>query len=101
MKLISKSSLVVGFAVALAAGIAIGVALNTPTAAQGPATSPGRYSVAETDGMSLIVTDNQKNVTFFYTVDQGEKPGADLILRGSVDLTSVGQEKIRPTLITS
>ena len=49
--------------------------------------------------MSLIVTDNQKNTTFFYTVDQGDKPGADLHLRGTVDLNNVGQATIKPALI--
>ena len=100
MKCISKSSLVVGIAVLLLAGAAIGMSLNTPTAAQGPAAASGaRYQVVETDGMSLIVTDQQKNTVFFYTVDQGEKPGSDLHLRGSVDLNTVGQATIKPTLI--
>lgn len=97
----SKSSLILIVLALLVAGIAIGMSLNMPIAAQGqaPAASTiARYTVQETDGMSLIVTDNQKNTVFFYTVDQGEKPGADLHLRGTIDLNSVGQATIKPTL---
>ena len=100
MKLNSRSSLTVGVGILLAVGIAIGISLNAPTAAQGPAGSAGsRYTVAETDGMRLIVTDNQKSTVYFYTVDQGEKPGADLHLRGTIDLKNVGEATIKPTLI--
>jgi hypothetical protein len=100
MKWISKCGLVVGGCVLLLAGIAIGMSLNSPTAAQGTATATfARFRVVETDGMSLIVTDNQKHTLFFYTVDQGDKPGADLHLRGTVDLNNVGQATIKPTLL--
>jgi hypothetical protein len=99
MKVISKTSLVIALGILLVAGIAIGMSLNTPTAAQQPGGAGFRYSVAETDGITLIVTDNQKNTVFFYTVDEGAKPGADLHLRGTIDLNSVGQEMIKPTLV--
>src|SRR5437588_4690427 len=96
----SKSGLCIGVGMLLLVGIAIGMSLNSPTAAQVPGGSANaRFSVVETDGMSLIVTDNQKNTTFFYTVDQGEKPGAELHLRGTVDLNNVGQATIKPALI--
>jgi hypothetical protein len=100
MQLTSKGGLVVGAVIVLVAGIAIGMSLNAPMAAQGPAGGTGaRYHVIETDGLSMIVTDHQKNTVFFYTVNQGEKPGADLHLRGTVDLSSVGQATIKPTLL--
>jgi hypothetical protein len=35
---------------------------------------------------------------YFYTVDRDEPPGADLKLRGSVDLSQVGQPVIKPSL---
>ena len=108
MSLQSKSGLIIGVAVLLVAGIAIGMNLNTPTTIQAQGTTVqgqgtagsaiARYTVQETDGISLIVTDNQKNTVFFYTVDQDAKPGADLHLRGSIDLNSVGQTTIKPTL---
>ena len=99
MSLRSTSSLIIGVAILLVAGIAIGMSLNSPTVAQGPGGSANaRFSVVETDGISLIVTDNQKNTVFFYTVDQDAKPGSDLHLRGTIDLGSVGQATIKPTL---
>jgi len=49
--------------------------------------------------VNLVVTDNQKNTVYFYTVDEGDKPGADLHLRGTVDLHQVGKPTIKPTLL--
>jgi hypothetical protein len=99
MRLSSKSGLVIGVAILLVAGIAIGMNLNSPTVAQGPGASTNtHFTVVETDGISLIVTDNKKNTVFFYTVDQDAKPGSDLHLRGTIDLNSVGQATIKPTL---
>jgi hypothetical protein len=54
-----------------------------------------RYTVVETQGHNLLVTDNQKNMVYFYTVDKDEKVGADLKLRASVDLTQVGTDVIK------
>jgi hypothetical protein len=99
MKNLSKGNLIVAFGILLLAGIAIGMSLNGPTQAQAPGGTAGRFNVIETDGMALIVTDNQKNTCFFYTVDEGEKPGADLHLRGTIDLNTVGQATIKPTLL--
>src|SRR5690242_9621628 len=65
MKIVSNGSALVALGIALAAGIAVGIGMNLPTAAQGPpAATSGRYRVVETDGMSLIVTDNQKNMLY-------------------------------------
>jgi len=36
---------------------------------------------------------------YFYTIEHDGKPGDDLILRGSADLTQVGKPVIKPTLI--
>lgn len=60
-----------------------------------PAASP-RYSVIETEGHNLIVTDNQKNTLYFYTIDKNKEVGSELKLRGSVDLTQVGSPVIKP-----
>jgi hypothetical protein len=53
----------------------------------------------ETEGHNLIVADNATNTLYFYTVDKGEAPGADLKLRGSVDLNQVGKPVIKPKAI--
>jgi hypothetical protein len=55
-----------------------------------------RYTVVGTEGHNLIVTDNQKNTLYFYTIDKDAKIGSDLKLRGSVDLKQVGKPVITP-----
>jgi hypothetical protein len=60
------------------------------------AVSGPHYSVLETEGHNLVVTDNSTNTLFFYTVDRGQPPGSDLKLRASVDLSQVGKPVIKP-----
>jgi hypothetical protein len=55
-----------------------------------------RYTVVETEGHNLIVTDNQKSTLYFYTIDKDSKIGSDLKLRGQVDLKQVGNKVIKP-----
>src|SRR5262245_9688254 len=55
-----------------------------------------RYSVIETEGTNLIVTDNQSNTLYFYVVDKEQPAGADLKLRGSLDLTKCGDMVLKP-----
>jgi hypothetical protein len=56
-----------------------------------------RYSVIDTEGHNLIVTDNKTNTLYFYTVDRDKEVGADLKLRGTIDLNQVGKPVIKPT----
>ncbi len=87
-------------ALVLATGIGLGAWLagssGPKAAAQAAAGAGVRYSVVETDATNLLVVDNAMNTLFFYTVDPDEKPGADLHLRGSVDLNKVGQPVLKP-----
>jgi hypothetical protein len=53
------------------------------------------YTVVETDGAHLIVTDNQTNRVYFYTIDHDGKIGDDLKLRGFGDLNEVGKPTIK------
>jgi hypothetical protein len=67
-----------------------------------PATGAGsapHYTVVETEGHNLIVTDNVTNTLYFYTVDKGEPPGSDLKLRASADLNQVGNPVFKPKAI--
>ncbi len=64
-----------------------------------PAVSGARYSVLDTDGHNLLVTDNSTNTFYFYTVDKGEPVGSELKLRGTVDLNQVGKETLKPKAI--
>lgn len=93
-----KGGMAIGLCLVLAVGVGIGMTLNRPALADAGKTTgaAARYSVVETQALNLLVTDNQTNTLYFYTVDEGEKPGADLKLRGSIDLNKVGQPVISP-----
>jgi len=56
-----------------------------------------RYSVVETEGHNLIVTDNQTNTLYFYTIDKDAKIGSEMKMRGMIDLKQVGKEVLKPT----
>jgi hypothetical protein len=64
--------------------------------ARGGTVAP-RYSVVHTEGHNLIVTDNQTNKCYFYTIEADADLGAELHMRGYFDLTQVGQKTIKPT----
>jgi len=85
---------VVTVILALGVGQAV-LAQNPGGAAAGP-----RYTVVMTEGHNLIVTDNQANTLFFYTIDREREIGSELKLRGSVDLNQVGKPEIKPTTHT-
>jgi hypothetical protein len=55
-----------------------------------------RYTVLETDGSNLLVTDNETNTFYFYTIDKDKEIGSELKLRGTIDLKKVGQPVIKP-----
>jgi hypothetical protein len=59
-------------------------------------TSGPRYSVVETEAHNLIVTDNQTNTLYFYTIDKDKPIGSELKLRGSIDLNKVGEATMKP-----
>jgi hypothetical protein len=55
------------------------------------------YTVVDSEGHNLIVTDNHNNTLYFYTIDKDAKIGSDLKLRGKVDLKQVGKPVIKPS----
>jgi hypothetical protein len=61
------------------------------------ATSGPRYTINETQGHNLLVTDNGTNTLYYYTIDRDAEIGSDLKLRGSVDLTQVGKPVVKIT----
>ena len=94
-------------AIVLAAVLVVGalVSMGRVQPARGGA-EPGEkagggrhYTVVETEGHNLLVTDNATNTLYFYTVDKGEPPGSDLKIRASLDLTQVGNPVIKPKAI--
>jgi hypothetical protein len=79
--------------------VALVVALTwQPARAQKEAAASGcpNYTVVETEGHNLIVTDNQTNTLYFYTIDKDAKIGSPLKLRGQVNLKQVGKKEIKP-----
>jgi hypothetical protein len=54
------------------------------------------YTVVNTDGQHLIVVNNRNNTLYFYAIDSEAKIGDDLKLRGSLDLTGVGKDVLKP-----
>jgi hypothetical protein len=89
--------LVIGLAVGLAAGHSL-TGAGTPAAngQAGAAPAGPRYTVVQTDILSALVVDNAKNEVFFYTTEPNAEPGADLHLRGTLDLNDVGKPVLKP-----
>jgi hypothetical protein len=89
-----------GLALVVAVGVLLAStrerALGAKEEAQGTVV---HYTVVETEGHNLVVTDNATNTLYFYTVDKGQAPGSDLKLRASVDLSQVGKPVIKPKAI--
>jgi hypothetical protein len=54
------------------------------------------YTVIDTEGHNLIVTDNQSNTLFFYTIDRDKEVGSELKLRATLDLNQVGKPTLKP-----
>ncbi len=104
MSSIRKSTLFVVLALALGAGALMTLNHFQPAAGQeageaDKASAGPRYTVIETEGHNLIVTDNKANVVYFYAVDKGMPVGSDLKLRASLDLNKVGQPTLTPKKI--
>ena len=59
--------------------------------------SGSRYTVIETQGFNLLVTDNTANKLYYYATDKDVPAGSPMKLRASLDLTQVGREEIKIT----
>jgi hypothetical protein len=96
-----KSGLLAVAGVILISG-AVLMTMRAPAEAQGGGKSSGlgaHYSVIETNGQNLLVTDNATNTLYYYSIDKEEKIGAPLKLRASLDLSQVGKADIKITPI--
>jgi hypothetical protein len=94
-----------GLLAALVLGVIVGAFLvgnQAPPAFSradaGGAAGFAHYNVVETEGHNLIVTDNQTNTLYFYTIEKDKPIGSELHLRGSLDLTQVGKPVLTPKL---
>ena len=97
MKPICKSVIVGGLVLVFVAGVSLGMTMSQPALGGGkekaPAVAP-RYTVVQNGLTGMVVTDNQSNTLYFYSIDAGSDPGADMKLRGTMDLNLVGKEAI-------
>jgi hypothetical protein len=66
-----------------------------PAVGAGGAGGP-KYTVVDTEGTNLLVTDNSTNTMYYYTVDPDKTVGDELKLRGSIDLNEVGKPVMKP-----
>jgi hypothetical protein len=83
--------------------LGIGLGLNAFKPAASPAQLgggqiAGRFTVIDTEGTNLIVTDNTSETLYFYTVDPEKAPGEDLKLRGELSLRDVGKPILKPKI---
>ncbi len=62
-----------------------------------PPDSGHRYTVIETQGFNLLVTDNARNKLYYYATDKDAAVGSPLKLRASLDLSQIGKEEIKIT----
>jgi hypothetical protein len=97
----TRTLLIVVVLISAASALIVAPRASEQVAAQGTGGkgSGGRpqYTVIETNGGNLLVTDNATNTLYFYTIDREDKVGAPLKLRASVDLTQVGKPEIKIT----
>jgi hypothetical protein len=78
----------------------VGTAQDKPVAKPAEAgAGAAHYTVVVTEGHNLLVTNNQTNTLYFYTINPDEKIGSDLHLRGSIDLAQVGKPTIKLTTV--
>jgi hypothetical protein len=89
--------MVVGIALMVVALIVL--ARSQPAQAQrGDAAGSGlRYTVIETQGFNLLVTDNAANKLYYYATDKDVPVGSPMKLRASLDLSQIGREEIKIT----
>lgn len=74
------------------------MSLHSAQAQRGDGGGPvPRYSVIETQGFNLLVTDNATNKLYYYATDKEASIGSPMKLRASLDLSQVGREEIKIT----
>jgi hypothetical protein len=102
MNTVSQRIGLAGLALGLVVGLSVGAYLAQPGLGVAQPKGAGavpNYTVVHTEGTNLIVTDNRTSTLYFYTIDADAKPGADLTLRATVDLSQVGEKTLKPKLL--
>jgi hypothetical protein len=87
--------MVLGATLLVFALIALGRS-GSAQAQRGAADGSGpRYTVIETQGFNLMVTDNTTNKLYYYAADKDVPVGSPMKLRAPLDLAQVGREEIK------
>jgi len=82
----------------LVAALIVQARSGSAEAQRGAAEGSGpRYSVIETQGFNLLVTDNAAHKLYYYATDKDVPVGAPMKLRASLDLNQIGREEIKIT----
>jgi hypothetical protein len=99
MEIVMKASYRGAVLSLLGLALVLGIVLSLRAAEKAApgATAGPTYTVVNTDGAHLIVTDNLSNTLYFYAIAADAKIGDELKLRGSLDLTQVGKPVLKPT----
>ena len=92
----NRMPMVVGAALLVAALIVM-VRSQPAQAERAEAAGTARYTVIETQGFNLLVTDNTTNKLYFYATDKDVPVGSPMKLRASLDLSQVGKEELKIT----
>jgi hypothetical protein len=92
----NRMPMVVGAALLVAALIVM-VRSQPAQAERAEAAGTARYTVIETQGFNLLVTDNTTNKLYFYATDKDSPVGSPMKLRASLDLSQVGKEELKIT----
>jgi hypothetical protein len=91
------TTLLVLIAGGLIGAMAVGLAQPPSAAGGGKLVGHPRYHVVHSEGSNLIATDNHSNMLYFYSIDKDQEVGAELKLRGTIELERLGAPIIRPT----
>ncbi len=94
---------IVGALLGIGIGLGLGAYWSQPAVSNAqrqpnPQAAFTRYRVVSTEGTNLIVTDYKTQKVYYYAIDKDAEPGADLKLRGAVNLNDVGKKVIKPKL---
>jgi hypothetical protein len=93
----NRMPMVVGITLIVAALIVMNGLHSAQAQRAEPVGSGPRYTVIETQGFNLLVTDNATNRLYYYTTDKDASVGSPMKLRASLDLAQVGREEIKIT----
>lgn len=97
MKKMFQGGLFVLLALVFGAALTMWQGNGQPAFGGGDKSSGPHYTVIETHGHNLLVTDNATNKVYFYTTDKDAPIGSPLKLRASLNLSQIGQAEIKIT----